>query len=134
MQNLDNYFIDIHLSNFVPDPEDIFLNSVRSQHLILIKWKNDQGKTERFYVAEKIAHKWRDLGVLLGLSPSMLESLAENHRGDAHACCQELLGRWLESPPLEYPSTWRGLVELLLDCQLEQVAEELKATLFKANV
>lgn len=121
------------MSNFIPEPEDIFLSVVRSRNLALIKWINDQGNTQRFYLVEKIAHKWKDLGVLLGLSTSMLESLTKKHQGDAFVCCQEVLGQWLESPPLDYPSTWRGLVELLEDCQLGDVATELKTALFKAS-
>ena len=40
---------------------------IKIQHLALIKWKDNQGHIQGFYLMDKIAYKWRTLGELLGL-------------------------------------------------------------------
>ena len=111
-----------------------FPDTIRACHLKLIKWTEEGGKTKRFYLMEKIESKWRDIGQLVGLSLSQLESIAAEHRDKPTECCRAVLGRWLENPPEEYPNTWDGFLELLEDCQLTRVAEELKVILSKANL
>ena len=101
---------------------------------MLIKWKDDQGTTHRFYLLDKISMKWRSLGMLLDLSYSTLETLEKEYRNDPTECCRALLSQWLESPPPQYPNTWKGLIELLEDSQLGQIVCELKTTLEKANI
>ena len=104
------------------------------QHLALIKWKDGQGQTQRFYLMDKIAYKWRTLGELLGLSFSKLQSLAADHRDKSEECCRAVLGQWLDNPPPDYPTTWQGLLELLEDSQLGQVVTELRNVLDKAKL
>ena len=81
-------------------------------------------------------NKWRDIGQLIGLPLTQLESIATEHRDKPIECCRTVLGRWMDNPgpPMEYPTTWDGFIELLEDCQLIQVAEELKIVLTKANL
>ena len=104
------------------------------QHLTLIKWKDEQGKTQRFFLRDKISHKWRDIGGLTGLSFSELNCMSEKCRGDPKECCRAVLGQWLDNPPPDYPTTWQGLLELLEDSQLGQVVSELKSVLEQANL
>ena len=107
---------------------------VKIQQLALIKWKDDQGQTQRFYLMEKIAYKWRTLGELLGLPFSKLQSLATEHRDKPEECCRAVLGQWLDNPPPDYPITWEGLLELLEDGQLGQIVTELRNVLDKAKL
>ena len=83
---------------------------------------------------DKISHKWRTLGELLRLSFSQLHSLVVEHRDRHEECCRAVLGHWLDNPPSDYPATWQGLLELLEDCQLGQVACDLRVVLNKANI
>ena len=83
---------------------------------------------------DSIAYKWRTLGELLGLPFSKLQSLATEHRDKPEECCRAVLGQWLDNPPEEYPITWHGLLELLEDGQLGQVATELRNVLDKAKL
>ena len=112
-----------------PKPEQI-----KIQHLALIKWKDEQGQTQRFYIMDKIAYKWCKLGELLGLPFSKLQSLAADHRDKSEECCRAVLGQWLDNPPPDYPTTWQGLLELLEDSQLGQVVTELRNVLDKAKL
>ena len=107
---------------------------IKIQQLALIKWKDDQGHTQKFFLKDKISHKWRDIGELTGLSFPELDNISEKYRGDPKECCRAVLGQWLDNPPLDYPTTWEGLLELLEDSQLGQVVTELRNILDKAKL
>ena len=111
----------------------VYTSRIRSHHLMLIKWTDDQGTTQRFYLFDKISMKWRTLGLLLDLSYSTLKALEENYKNPSD-CCRAILNQWLENPPPQYPSTWQGLIELLEDSQLDEVVHELKTALEKVNM
>ena len=68
-------------------------------------------------------HKWRDLGDMI-VPWQQLEVWAKEK--DAKECCAAVISYWLDHPPHQYPATWEGLYELLCDCELSQVATELK--------
>ena len=111
-----------------------FSGPVHSTHLMLIKWKDEQGQIHRFYLMDKIENKWRDIGQVLGNSIPQLDDVSTKHRGNSRECCRAVLGRWLTNPPPDYPATWNGLIELLEDCELRHVATELKTALRKADL
>ena len=81
---------------------------------------------------DNISHEWRTIGERLDLTSSQLQSLAAEHRDKPKECCRAVLCLWLNNPPDEYPITWDGLIELLEDSQLGQVASELRKILNKA--
>ena len=95
-----------------------FSGPVHSTHLMLIKWKDEQRQTHRFYLMHKIENKWRDIGQVLGNSISQLDDMSSEHQGNSRECCRAVLDQWLTNPPPDYPATWNGLIELLEDCQL----------------
>jgi hypothetical protein len=106
---------------------------VADTHLTLIKWKDDRGEVQRFYLRENIAYKWCTIGEILGLAYPKLQSMAEKHRDQPKECCREVLGLWLENPPKkDYPTTWQGLIDLLEDSQLSDVVVQLRNALSKA--
>ena len=107
---------------------------IKIQQLALIRWKDDQGHTQRFFLRDKISHKWRDIGELTGLSFPELDNISEKYRSDPKECCRAVLGQWLDNPPPDYPTTWQGLLELLEDSQLGQVMTELRNVLDKAKL
>ena len=106
--------------------------SVTFKHLTLIKWKDDRGEVQLFYLRENIAYKWRTIGELLGLTYPRLQSLAQMHLNQSEECCREVLGLWLENPPTDYPTTWQGLIDLLEDSQLSQAVIQLRKALSEA--
>ena len=83
---------------------------------------------------ERISSKWRDIGELVGISFQQLACMAKEHHGNHMDCCRAVLGFWLDNPPEEYPTTWKGLLQLLDDCRLGQVVSELKIVLSKSNI
>lgn len=83
---------------------------------------------------EKISGEWRRIGTLVDLSFSQLDSIAKEHLNAQSDCCRTVLRLWMENSPEDYPATWRGLIELLGDSQLPQVASELEDALMNSNV
>ena len=83
---------------------------------------------------DMIGSRWHSIGQSLGLLPSQLDGISTEHRDNAIECCRAVLGKWLENPPPDYPVTWDGLLELLEDCQLAQVAVKLKSALSEAKL
>ena len=83
---------------------------------------------------EKIQNEWRDVGQLVGVSLAELRSISTEHREKPSECCRAVLGKWLDNPPPDYPTTWDGLITLLEDCKLTAVASELKTILSMATL
>ena len=99
----------------------------------VIKWKDANGETCRFHLIDEISYKWREIGEIVGISHSVLESIAEKKRDDLKECCQAVLSQWLSNPPPDYPTTWQGLIKLLIDSQLHKAASDLKELVKKAQ-
>lgn len=76
-----------------------------------------------FKLKASIFHKWREIGNFV-VPSEKLEVWAKEK--DAEACCDAVLLHWLKNSSPNYPVTWEGLYELLRDCDLGQVADDLK--------
>ena len=109
---------------------------IKVSHLSIIKWKDRSEKVWQFHLTEKIAHKWHTIGELLGLTYSKLQSLDDKYRhwfkSRPEECCRAVLDLWLDNPPPDYPPTWQGLIDLLEDSQVGEVASELRSILSRA--
>ena len=84
-------------------------------------------------IYSKIAHRWRQIATRLGFEPGEIESVEENHRRD-DSRITTVLGRWFEnavslSNASRYPKSWQGLINLLEDAELGEVAGEMKKAL-----
>ena len=109
----------------------MYLGYIKSRHLNIIKWEDESGKVQQFYLMEEIAHEWRTIGELVGLTYSKLQNLDHEYR-DRFESCRAVLDLWLDDPPPKYPATWQGLIDLLEKSQLDEVATELRTVLSKA--
>jgi hypothetical protein len=105
---------------------------IKLRHLSIIKWENERGQVRQFNLTEKIAHKWRTIGELLGLPYSKLQILDHEYRYRFEECCRAVLKLWLDNPPPQYPATWQGLIDLLEGSELGEVAAELRIVLSNA--
>ena len=75
-------------------------------HLDKDNHNNEKGEVQRFFLMKKISHKWRDIGELLDIPYSELESIAMKYLRDPKECCRAVLVQWLDNPPPAYPTTW----------------------------
>ena len=99
----------------------------------MFKWKNAEGEIKKFRLRSEIFHEWWEIGTFVKVPYSELRVLQTENRG-AKYCCDQVLRHWLQHPPPQYPATWEGLYELLDDCELGQVATELRHALQNAIV
>ena len=114
-------------------PCDYLSIKINARYLNLIKWTED-GKVNRFYLKDKIADKWRVFGMLLDIKDPQLDGIATQYHNEINECCRAVLTKWMENPPADYPPTWEGMIELLEDSKLPEVAAELKEVLSKVDL
>jgi hypothetical protein len=111
---------------------------IKLRHLNIIQWEDERRKVQWFYLTEKIAYKWRTIGELIGLTYSKLQRLEDKYRrrrpleSKQKEYCQAVLKLWLDNPPPDYPATWQGLMDLLENSELSEVATELRTVLSRA--
>ena len=93
------------------------------RNLSIIKWRNDRGEVKKFQLRAACVHKWKQIGYLVVPGPQLE---AWSREMDSNGCCEAVFSHWLDHPPPDYPVTWDGLYELLDDCELGEIAIELK--------
>ena len=106
-----------------------------SKHLQLIKWLPGGLRTSRqkkLMIVQKTASKWRDISTLLGVEPTVIESIANPGSGKTpEQCLSDVFNKyWSDGTGVEeYRRTWRGLYTLLEDVELGEVADDLNKAL-----
>ena len=124
---MNQHFIYFHifsLSDFtsLPDVEHHFVD--------LIKWEDENGVKRELRIYSKIAHRWREIATRLGFELGEIESIRKNYPFNDNDRVTTILGRWFEnarslSNAGRYPKSWQGLINLLEDAELSEVAEEI---------
>lgn len=107
--------------------------------LQLLKWinKKTSGKKKDLRILRELASQWVDVGTRLGLAESETHIIKANnqHGSDQSGCIRDTFIQWLrngsELPNAkDYPVTWSGLYQLILDVGFgTKVAEPLKEAL-----
>ena len=100
----------------------------------LIKWEDENGVIKELRIYSKIAHKWRQIATQLGFELGEIESIRKNNPFDDRDRVTVVLGRWFENArnlpnASRYPKSWQGLINLLEDAELSEVATELQQAL-----
>ena len=75
----------------------------------------------------QIALKWREIATRLGLFDSTIDSIGKEYADDTDSQIRKIFQYWLRKPNglpnnKYYPPTWNGLSNLLMDCELEEIA------------
>ena len=81
----------------------------------------------------KIAHKWRQVATWLGLELGEIESINANYRIN-YSRISAVFRQWFDNArnlpnSSKYPISWQGLINLLEDTELDEVAQELQRAL-----
>ena len=64
-------------------------------------------------ICQRVAHKWKLLGVQLGVYPAELDQIA-SECGSDQSCCSELFRKWSAIEiTASCPFTWKGVIEIL---------------------
>ena len=78
-------------------------------------------------IIKLVAPKWQEFGILLDFDSdgNMLKLIeAEKKVNGPVACCQQMFMHWLAGNGR--PATWGELVELLENCKLNHLADQIK--------
>ena len=92
-------------------------------NLTQITWTNKKGKLETFRLQQSICDKWREIGDLVGVPPSLIAVWTNK---DALERIRNVLRYWLTNAGSTYPVSWEGLYQLLEDAQLSEFIARLK--------
>ena len=94
--------------------------------LTLIKFLDEQGQQRTFRLVDLVSVKWREFGLLLGLTQNQLEGWSTQHLGNSSHCWHEVMQHWLDGVSRGYPVSWEGLYRLLKDAEYPAVARKLE--------
>ena len=107
---------------------------VEHQYLDQLKWwRHEHRDVKHLRLYSKISHKWELIATQLGFEPGNIDSIRRNHRDDRDRV-SAVLRQWFDNAKnlpnaRKYPKSWQGLINLLEDAELGEVATELHAAL-----
>lgn len=79
------------------------------------------------HVRDKVATKWRDLGVQLMIPSEQLDIIKENNQ-DIKSCCTKMFLYWLQ---VDTTATWNKLIKALEDINHNALAEDIKKVILQ---
>ena len=105
--------------------------SLELANIVLLKWKDPGGNTQRFQLLKHISNGWHRMGILLGMEIAELDNIQQKWN-DNEKRCIEVLNYWLDGSGRDsYPVSWDGLCELLCDVEKATAAGKLESALAK---
>ena len=111
----------------------ICITDIEHCFLDLIRWEDENGVNRELRIYPKIANKWRQIATQLGLELGEIESINADYRIN-YSRISAVFRQWFENPRYlsnasRYPESWQGLINLLKDTELGEVAQELQRAL-----
>lgn len=98
--------------------------------LTLLKWKDQNGETQKFELIKLVSARWKDFGIRLQQTINDLDGLEMQYMRDFKLCWCKVMQVWLDDlGTSNYPASWKGVMTLLEDVSYTQVARELENTL-----
>lgn len=98
--------------------------------LILIKWRDSDGRQRKFHLVKKVSHKWRMFGFRFQRGNNEMDALEEECSRKSEQCWIKVMSEWLdEEGTEEYPATWEGILLVLEDVELSTIAKQLRKVL-----
>ena len=92
----------------------------------------EKGEKKKVQIIKEASHKWKDITCFICDIPNQLSKLEEKHRGDHDNCLQQtLIDDFINKKPARYSHNWSGLIELLEDVNLEELARRVKCALLQ---
>ena len=73
----------------------------------------------------KVADKWEDIGVLLGIKDGQLKAIKSNDGRDSTSCLREMLRTWLSR--VDPPPSWSAIAEAVEFLGYENFASHLRS-------
>ena len=91
-----------------------------------MKYKDDEQKDKKVSVISRVQHKWREIVSIISKDANRISAL-EKQYSDPNDCCRQVfLDCFINCKPKNYSQDWKGVIELLEDVDLQNLAEEVK--------
>lgn len=99
-----------------------------------MNWEDESRTIRSFKLYDKIAHKWNRIATRLGFELGEINSIESNYPHSDYKRVTAVFEVWFENaiglPNADkYPKSWHGLINLLQDAELGEVATELYTAL-----
>ena len=80
-------------------------------------------------IIQQVAPHWQDFAMSLDFDANgtTMQTIEQKNRGDPEACCREMMQLWLRGRGRQ-PATFKLLVDILHDCNLIVLAQQVKET------
>lgn len=92
----------------------------------------EKGEEKKVRIIKEASHKWTDIASLICDTPNKISILEDKHRGKHDHCLrQTLVEDFINKKPTDYSHNWSGLVELLDNVDLEELAKRVKCALLR---
>ena len=106
---------------------------VTSTFLQIIKYRDrNTGQCKQIKIITELAPIWKKVGSMLGFSNNDILTFESPGSGKPFVnCLMNVFGQWLNNSVnmrncSSYPATWRGVCNLLQDCDYGELAEMLR--------
>ena len=85
---------------------------------------------DKIKIIKRLTHMWKSVGDLLNFDSGGSELLAieDANRGNNEASCRDMFQMWIMGNGVR-PCSWGKLIEIIKDCEMEALAEEIEAAL-----
>ena len=94
----------------------------------------DEREEKNVRIIKEASHKWKDIASLICDNPNKANILEDENRGKHEHCLrQTLVDDFIHKKPMDYSHNWSGLIELLKDVDLEELAERVKHALLHCH-
>ena len=113
------------------DPRDLPV----SHHLLdMIKWEDEKGSIQELRIYSKSTHKWQEIATRLGFDLGEIASIEETYPRNSRFRVTAVFRPWFDNATnlrnaRRYPKSWQGLIDLMKDSELGELAEELQRAL-----
>ena len=85
---------------------------------------------EEIRILDQVATKWDDIAIAMDFDPHGHTQTAINKDfGSVQEKCRETFKKWLQGQGSRQPATWEILVEILRDCDFENLATSIETAL-----
>ena len=97
--------------------------------LMILKY-TDEGVEKKIRIISQASHQWKDITSLICSDTNKTSTLEKQCQNDPNECLRQVfIHNFINMKPLNYPQTWKGLIELLDDINLKTVSKELEHAL-----
>ena len=99
---------------------------------MMLTYTTEKGEKKKVQIIEEASHKWKDIASLICDNPNKVSKVDEKHRGNHDNCLrQTLVDDFINKKPARYSHNWSGLIELLENVNLEELAGRVKCVLLQ---